>query len=83
MQITLHQFEQIDGLMASLLRMGEFEDCADPRGYIRTSNRLFDALVAAFGMPFVDDFASALDCAAHVVAAALIGTCEVLDELAA
>lgn len=80
MQITLIQFERIDGLMASLLRAGPFEDCADPRGYIRAENTLYDALVDALGRPFVDDFASALDCAAAVVTAALLGTCAVTDE---
>lgn len=83
MHITLHQFEQIDGLMASLLRMGEFETCADPRGYIRTSNILFDALVDALGFAFVDDYASALECAAFVVTQGLLGQIEVLDAEAA
>jgi hypothetical protein len=83
MQITLCQFEQIDGLMSSLLRMGEFETCADPVGYVRADNRLYGALVDALGMVFVDDFATSLECAASVVAAALLGTCEVLDAEAA
>lgn len=83
MQITLHQFEQIDGLMASLLHMGEFETCADPRGYIRASNILFDKLVDVFGLVYVDDFASALDCAAFVVTQCLLCQIEVLDEEAA
>lgn len=77
--ITLSQFERIDGLMSSLLRMGEFETCADPRGYIATSNRLFDACVDAFGFAASDAYASALDWAAEIVAKALIGTLEVLD----
>ena len=81
--ITLAQFERIDGLMSSLLRAGTFETCADPRGYIRTENRLLDACIDALGMAFVDGYASALDCAADVVARALIGTIEVLDEVAA
>lgn len=80
MSITLRQFEKIDGLMSELLRMGEFETCADPRGYIRTSNRLLDACIDALGFAYVDDFADALECAAHVVAAGLLGTIEVLDE---
>lgn len=79
MQTTLVQFEQIDGLMSSLLRMGDFMTCADPVGYVRAENRLYGALVEAFGMPFVDDFDTALECAASVVASALLGTCEVLD----
>ncbi|CAB5222975.1 hypothetical protein UFOVP368_47 [uncultured Caudovirales phage] len=83
MQITLTQFERIDGLMTDLLRAGSFEACADPRGYIRTSNRLLDACIDALGMAFVDGYADALDCAADVVARSLLGTIEVLDEVAA
>lgn len=79
MQITLHQFELIDTLMAQLLRMGEFETCADPRGYIRLSNHLFDLCVDVLGYDYVNDFASGLECAAHIVAGALLGTVEVLD----
>lgn len=83
MGIALQQFERIDGLMADLLRMGPFETCADPRGYIRTSNILFDALVDAFGLAFTDDFASALECAAFVVTQALLGLTIVTDEVSA
>lgn len=79
MQITLHQFEIIDGLMSQLLRMGEFETCADPRGYIRTSNRLLDACIDAVGCEYVNDFADALECAAHIVARGLLCTIEVID----
>ena len=76
---ALSAFEQIDGLLSSLLRMGEFEACADPRGYIRTSNRLFDALVDAFGYAASDAYASAEEWAAEVVARALLGTLPVVD----
>lgn len=82
MSITLHQFEKIDGLMASLLRMGEFETCADPRGYIRTSNMLGDAIIDALGYEFFGDYPCALECAAFVVTGGLLGTIEVLDEVA-
>lgn len=51
MALALHHFEKIDGLHGSLIRMGDFESCADPRGYIRLSNELFDACVDA-GMPY-------------------------------
>lgn len=51
MVISLAQFEKIDGLSGQLIRMGDFEACADPRGYIRLSNQLFDACLDA-GMPF-------------------------------
>lgn len=79
MQITLSQFEQIDGLLASLLRMGEFATCADPRGYIRTSNRLLDACIDAMGFAWVDDFASAEEAAAAIVTHALLSATFVVD----
>lgn len=83
MAISLIKFEQIDGLMASILRMGEFETCADPRGYIRAENRLYDACIDAVGLAYTNDFASALECAAHIVTGGLLGTIEVLDGEAA
>lgn len=76
--ITLSQFEQIDGLMGELLRAGPFEACADPRGYIRTSNRLFDLCVDATSYAYANDFADALECAAAIVTNALLGTIEVV-----
>lgn len=45
--LTLRHFEKIDGLRSSLGYMGDFMTCADPRGYIRLSNRLFDACLDA------------------------------------
>lgn len=83
MALTLHQFEQIDGLMASLLRMGPFEDCADPRAYIRTENRLLDACIDAVGLAYANDFACGLECAAHIVTGGLLGTIQVIDVEAA
>lgn len=79
MAITLHQFEQIDSLMADLLRMGPFETCADPRGYIRATNILHDTLIDVFGYDAGDIYACTLDWAADVVAQALLGQIEVLD----
>lgn len=81
MRITLHQFELIDGLMSQLLRMGEFETCADPRGYISTENRLFYEIVEAVGLLYARAFPSALECAADLVAQALLGTLVVADEV--
>lgn len=49
--LPLPAFEKIDGLLSSLRYMGDFETCADPRGYVRTTNRLFDACLDA-GMSF-------------------------------
>lgn len=80
MQITLTKFELIDELMAQLLRMGEFEACADPRGYIRLSNHLLDMCIDACGYDHANSYSSALECAAAIVAGALLGTFEVLDE---
>ena len=72
MSITLAQFERIDSLLSQQLRAGTFETCADPRGYIATSNRLLDACIDAMGFSYVDDFASAEDCAAAIVTKALL-----------
>lgn len=83
MTISLIQFEQIDGLMSSILRMGPFSTCADPRAYIRAENRLLDACIDAMGRAYVDDFASGLECAAHIIAQGLLGTLEVVDREAA
>lgn len=78
--ITLRQFEQIDGLMSSILRMGPFETCADPRGYVQLSSRLFDALINAFGYEWANAQSDVLEAAAHIVTQALLGQIEVLDE---
>jgi hypothetical protein len=72
MSITLHQFERIDGLLTKQLRAGPFEMCADPHEYIRNSNRLFDACIDAMGFVYMDQFASAEDCAAAIVTEALL-----------
>ena len=71
MQITLTQFEKIDSLLLQQLRADNFETCADPREYIRNSNRLLDACIDAMGLAYVDGFASAEECAAAIVAKAL------------
>lgn len=72
MNITLRQFEAIDGLLTQQLRAGAFETCADPRGYIQTSNRLLDACADALGLEFTDRYASAEECAAAIVTQALL-----------
>jgi hypothetical protein len=71
MTITLHQFETIDGLFGQLAAFGDFETCADPRGYIRTSNRLLDACIDAIGYFKVELFASTEECAAVIIGRAL------------
>jgi len=80
MTITLSAFERIDSLLSQQLRAGPFETCADPRGYIRTSNRLFDACIDAMGFVYMDEFASAEDCAAAIVATALLSADFVGDD---
>lgn len=67
MAVSLFQFEAINELHSQLLRMGDFETCADPRGYIRTSNKLLDTCYSVLGVEHVDAFASAEDCAADFV----------------
>ena len=79
MQITLTQFEAIDGHMAALLRAGPFETCADPRGYIRTSNVLLDACVDAIGYEATNAYADALECAADITTKALLDPSFVVD----
>ena len=76
MQVTLTQFEAINELHQSLIRMGDFETCADPRGYIQTSNRLFDACLDA-GMEF--DTPSHEDWAAEFIALAMLSADMVED----
>lgn len=83
MAISLSQFQEIDGHLASLLRAGPFETCADPRGYIRTSNRLLDACIDAMGFDWVNNFASAEEGAAAVVTKALLDSSFVTDEVEA
>lgn len=74
MSITLHQFERIDGLLTKQLRAGPFETCADPREYIRNSNRLFDICIDAMGFAYMDQFESAEHCAAAIVTEALLSS---------
>jgi hypothetical protein len=83
MQITITKFEKIDWLMSTVLRMGPFETCADPRGYVRAENHLYDALIDGVGRDYADSFPSALEAAAAVVTDALLCRIEVVDEEAA
>jgi hypothetical protein len=79
MNVPLHQFEAINELHQSILRMGDFETCADPRAYIRTSNRLLDTCYSVLGVEHTDSFASAEDCAADFIARALLSADMVED----
>lgn len=86
MQITLHQFERIDSLMQAVLRRPELDTLiaqgreATVAQFFRPEWELLDALVEVFGLDFVNDHASALDCAAFVVTQALLRQIEVADE---
>lgn len=82
MEIGFTDFEYIYSLMGELIRMGQFENCADSRGYIRTRNRLLDACIDATSYDYVDGFADAMECAAAIVAGGLLGTISVVDEVA-
>ncbi len=81
MQITLHQFETIDGLMSKALAFPAFEQLTltTCREYIRNENHLFDECVAATSYEFANGFASVTECAAHIVACGLLGTIAVVD----
>ena len=79
MAVALFQFEAINELHQSLLRMGDFETCADPRAYIRTSNKLLDTCYSVLGRDHTDSFASAEECAADFIARALLSSDMVED----
>jgi len=78
MQITLHQFEQIDGLFSACLNRPALEQCvkhgreAANRMYFRPEWMLEDACVAAMGLEFVQAFPSAVDAAADVLTKAML-----------
>jgi hypothetical protein len=77
--ITLAAFEAIDTMLSQQLRAGDFDTCADPREYIRNSNRLLDACIDAMGVTYVDAFPSAEHCAAAIVTEALLSSAFVVD----
>lgn len=77
--LSLSTFEAIDSMLSLQLRAGDFATCADPRGYIRTSNRLLDACIDAMGVTYVDGFACAEECAAAIVTEALLLSTFVVD----
>jgi len=79
--ITLAQFERIDSLLSDILRMGAFETCAEPRVYIRTENRLYDALEEAMGRAWTDQYPATLEAAAQVVTMGLLSATFVTDEV--
>ena len=91
-QITLAQFETIDGLFNDCLRRPLIEDViAHPlasRDYLRTvfyvpEWKLFDACVEAIGYAAASEYAGAVECAADLLTACLTGRVETLDVEAA
>jgi len=81
-QITLTQFEAIDGAYNALSRMGDFMTCADPRAWIAQSQRLDGLCIEALGYDYVMQFESAEACAADLIVRALSSATLVVDEVA-
>lgn len=89
MQITLSQFEQIDGLFRSCLARPALESVIGhplaSRDYIRDTYfrpewKLTDALVEALGLDAVQGALSVVDCAAELLTGCLLCTVDVIDE---
>ena len=88
MQITLQQFEQIDGLFQACLNRPSLEAVmAHPLAsqdylrtvYFRPEWELLDACIEAIGYDAANAFPSTIDCAASILTDALTGKVEVLD----
>lgn len=81
MAYTLAQFEQIDGLFNACLRRPDLEQVmAHPLAsrdyvravYFRPEWQLTDALIELLGIDRVNEFASAIDCAAEFLTRCLL-----------
>lgn len=75
MSVSLAQFEQIDGLMAELIAMGDVSESADLRVWLKANSidrRLLDACIDAIGIDQVQKFPTALECAASITTRALL-----------
>lgn len=92
MQITLHQFEQIDGLFQACLARPDIEAVMAHEyataDYVRTVYfapewKLLNACIDAIGYDAANAFPSAVDCAADLLTKAMLGTVDVLDVEAA
>jgi hypothetical protein len=92
MQITLQQFEQIDGLFNACLRRPAIEQVmAHPLAsrdyvrnvYFRPEWELTDVCVEVVGLNAFNEYASAVDCAAHILTDCLTGKTDVVDMLEA
>ncbi len=92
MQITLHQFETIDGLFRACLDRPALEAViAHPLAsgdyvrnvYFRPEWKLLDACIDAIGYDAASAFPNTIDCAASILTDCLTGKTAVLDALAA
>ena len=75
--IKLADFERINDALNSLLRMGDFMTCADPRAWNGAFNRLLDYCLDA-GMDWGEP--CSIEWASHIIADALTGKIETIDE---
>lgn len=82
MQITLAQFEQIDGQLSTVLRFPPFQamTLAQCKDFISASNILLDYCIDAMGYEYANSFASAEECAAAIVTKALLSSTFVAEE---
>lgn len=92
MEISLTQFEEIDSLFKACLARPTIEAVmthslasADYMRtvYFRPEWKLLDACVEATSLSYVDEFGSTIDCAAHILTAAMIGCIGIADMEAA
>ena len=74
MQITLSQFEQIDGIRCAMLRSEGLPDEA------RLEGRLFTALVDTFGFAAIKDVPSVGEYADELICDCLTGKRDILDD---
>jgi len=75
-QITLAQFERIDGALSAAFRASDMEAA-------RAESRLFDVLIDTLGYSVASEIPSLTGYAAELVAACLTGSIETLDVEAA
>ena len=75
--IKLADFERIEGALGSLLSMGDFITCEDPRAWNRAFNRLLDYCLDA-GMDWYER--CPIKWASQIIADALTGKIETIDE---
>jgi len=80
MEITLTQFETIDGFYSQLIRI-DFETCDDPRGYISMSNRLYDALIDVVGYDAASACGDHIELAGEIITSCLMGVTGIVEEV--